>query len=1231
MAPRYCLPGEFYVDAVVLNQLALLDQWRRAVDTTGAGRVVAPPADLVGRVSQSRSFVALRWVLNPTLGIPVAPFTVWTRPATQREAASQVVGWHQSADASFTWDGLTEMLHLEIDVSSGPATALGYAANGNLVATASSAGAGAATLVLEGGPMLSVRVFGPGGVTAARGLSTTAMAAGSGWARAEIVGLPVSPDSVSGLYYHTSKQGPMSALTDPVTAAVNRLVQWGPKLGWMTLSGLGPWTPPDPKLLIDDLESDLLPALRKVLASQPPPDVDRQVLQEVVVQVNTLQRKWGAKVALNDGTPSRKSEVHIRPLQSLCSAVASDVWSSLALGFGTGLPLSSDPAVGNVATTDFMVTAPWSGTLRVTEEIDIPSLRGLPPVEVAVPVERELVGIVLAPRPRPWPAAPSSLAAAAAFLEGTDGLDAPYRVATAVTAARPPVLPERPRVAAFALARYDTPAKGSYEMRPHPKAGGFIPLAAAQPVAEPGQVPDPAVPADKVVLRDSGVLLPIAAPALQYQYAVAATDLFGQWGPWAFAPFLAPPADVQAPSVVSVHVTPRPGPGNADPCALDLVVDVQWDWRQRSCAQIELAVQVSDPPAPPASIPPPAAPAALPANATIHFDASGLASTGDANVTVRAASDDGGSLFPGAHPPGTPVRRFRVWIAGFAVVYAGALEKAVAVFARGQETKRPGEWSQPWSGPKEAAIAPNPIPPQTPVPLPKVYPFWASLPDPAGESRATVAWAPSGGAKYRVYEATEASLLAALGHPGPDLNDTLSNRMQALFDLYKAAAAGNSLGRLKAVYRKVTPDPIQPPVQVDGQMRYDVALPCGSSLIHCFVVVALTPANEISSWPPPDGDGRKAFLPFVIPHVVRPAMPEITARLDATGVPQIQVSTGGAVPVTGVRLYRASNARLARAVGTMDLVTTAPPAANSGTTTVADPGATPSWQYVQYRAVLLAADDPEHAGFAVPSLPSKAYALLVPPPPLPAPTVTANVVGTTATVSIVRVNTTAPRRTGDVGDHRLSTLVTASGVAGATPDRFSSALTDLPDFPNEAALAAGTAHAAYVPKGAGEVLYLRLPRNTNQALHLALDLADPLGRTGHLSVDIPFGLPEPTPAIAGLVLTRSAGVVAGKFLANAPASPDPAHPWVLDIGLAQVFPPLSQVRSFKLGDIPKIASLAAMPTPAANPAVKFMIAQVTGSTPRQFVFWVRSTTALKVTLKLINGLGVSTTVQQTSP
>ena len=127
MAPRASLPAELFLDAIVIypeRQLAAGD----GGNDNDYGRRIPYDQAARERAMRRQPYVALRWVLNPALGIPLGPFTVWRRPAAQREAAEPINGWHQAGAGTFEWDGVTEMLRIEIDLTA-PATITGLHRN----------------------------------------------------------------------------------------------------------------------------------------------------------------------------------------------------------------------------------------------------------------------------------------------------------------------------------------------------------------------------------------------------------------------------------------------------------------------------------------------------------------------------------------------------------------------------------------------------------------------------------------------------------------------------------------------------------------------------------------------------------------------------------------------------------------------------------------------------------------------------------------------------------------------------------------------------------------------------------------------------------------------------------------------------------------------------------------------------------------------------------------------
>ena len=546
MADRACLPGEMHLDAVLVDPVAELRQFiaeeRRRLEW-------AQPDEIDDRTSEAAKergpYFALRWVLNTTLGIPLEPFTVWRRPAHLREPAEPIFLWHSIGDDTFWWDGISEMLRIELDVSA-RVVAHGLSRADHEPVTVATGGPG--TIVLQGAPMLGVRVSNPGAVIDARGLSMVRAANGDHWTEIERVGLPLSPDLRGTSYYAGDQQGPIGSLTDPESAAVERLRRWGPVLGWAPLVGLPPWVAPDPEQLVKEFNADLVPDLVKIMAAHPPPELGAQRLAERPPRpLSELRQMFGIiKHQLNGPGDNQRSEIVTRPLQGVALGAASDAWASLALGFGTGAEIGEHWR-GNVY-DDFMVTAPWQGMIEVAVPTSFPWPWGAPPPKIVrQEVFRELAAVVLSPQRRAAPRAPAPLVAAPTYPEGVLDVDAEYLSATKVETPRPLVQPNRPRPSGYALARFTAPADGTYRLREHPSVGGWIPIGSAAPVRTPEQLPDPALTPHTVMLRDSGVERPISGADRSYQYAVAATDLFGQWSRWSTAWLALGPAGVSAP------------------------------------------------------------------------------------------------------------------------------------------------------------------------------------------------------------------------------------------------------------------------------------------------------------------------------------------------------------------------------------------------------------------------------------------------------------------------------------------------------------------------------------------------------------------------------------------------------------------------------------------------------------------------------------------------------------
>jgi hypothetical protein len=456
VATRESLPGEFFLDGIVIEP----DRRLFVGHQQDVGNYAKPgqwDAEAWRRAEERGRYVALRWVLNPALGIPLEPFTVWRRPAWDREKASSIPGLRR-AGTTYTWGGVSEMMTVEIDLSS-PTTVTGlHRADLRPVQVVS--GAANTTVVLDAGPMLGVRVDNPNAVTQIRGLSLVEMANGDGWEPFEIVGLPFSQEQLNATYYRGGQQGPVGSLTDPFSAAVQRIENWGPVLGWAPLGGLDPWRAPDAKPLVEEMQDDLLPSLARVLVENPPPAVGDQIKAEFVRKLAELHQIVGTKAKqFNTGAVGDRAELTVRPLQALTTSVATDTWSSLALGFGTGDSINADMEKVGV---DYMVTAPWDGLMKRAVPNPFPfPLPGLVPEVVDQEVQRELATIVLAPQQRPAPGAPAPVTTRVGHDEGAAALDRAYQTNIVIKTTRTETMPREPRASGYALARFDDPGDGS--------------------------------------------------------------------------------------------------------------------------------------------------------------------------------------------------------------------------------------------------------------------------------------------------------------------------------------------------------------------------------------------------------------------------------------------------------------------------------------------------------------------------------------------------------------------------------------------------------------------------------------------------------------------------------------------------------------------------------------------------------------------------------------------------
>ena len=310
-----------------------------------------------------------------------------------------------------------------------------------------------------------------------------------------------------------------------------------------------------------------------------------------------------------------------------------------------------------------------------------------------------------------------------------------------------------PRPTGYAVARGFGPA--AMEMRLEPRtSGGWTPFVAAQ---DPDREPP-------VLVRFNDDSVPERFPGdpNTVVFGVAATDWFGRWSGWVSADHSRIVVAPQAPTVKRVLLDIPASVAPVFPAVA--AVEFMWDWSHRQPREITLRVLVhaegSPVPAVNGSVLAVGGP--LVADTVIDFSTSSINSP-PAGVTI-VADETSGNL-----------RTYRVQIPGLAFDYAN--HPRVRVTLAAQATERvgfglPSSWS-----PNVSAQATSPIPP--PPPFVPATMTWASLPDPKGVSRITLAWSPSA-PKYAVYAADETTLVRELGLASPDLEIAAADRLVTL-------------------------------------------------------------------------------------------------------------------------------------------------------------------------------------------------------------------------------------------------------------------------------------------------------------------------------------------------------------------------------------------------------------------------------------------------------------------
>ena len=990
---RVVLPDLFVLGLGLLSEAAQLGLVQRVEDKYGELLEKAKH-----HTREPGEPVSLRWVLNPLLGFPRAPFEIWRRRRTEEPTVALLGGATLGSPSVVSLP--VEVLEIRFVAIPDPGrtvTVEALSRSGRVLPGQQLVFGGARPARFRAPGINALSITGNGHIVNVAAIVQGDWANLPDWERIEVVGFPFETGELPGSAYDPAIQGwEAPSLSGPDAAllrmGVAALLQLDPPP--VGAGGLvaPPWPAPDPGVFLDVLRKGPLDDVARCLMDTD--DMDPAHLQAgyVVDRAMPGLRQPGQPPGPDPATLGLTTTQYI-------GLAVNDSPVALGLGFGT----TDIPPIARYQPKEDLL--PAGTTLSPWEYMATASFVVWPGVKLDLAAIGQHV---------PPPVALAGLATQQTFYDRatqTDGLES---VAVQVSWSAP----LRPAGEALLSRR---PPGGTDLVNPARPAGagGFEPYLTEHRLADDGLPPANLRPGVTVPAEP----VPVSGSATTF-YGVAPLDAHGRWGPWRLTSHTANAREVQRPGLHSVGITlPEPLPGTPPVVAgATLMVEFSWDWADRSLDRVLVHGAFVPLGPPPASVSGFQADVQGTAGAplVVLFSLSGVPSV-PAPATVAEVSDP---VAAGASPGGSSdPRRYRLRIPTMRLAFGASDELGYAVAIQGAERVRPAAISAP-VGPLATTVA-DPYPAAIP-PLPPVQVLWTALPDALGRARAVLSW-PSvpGAAGYIVWEATEAAVFHAVSGGGtPAPGQTIRARAGDI----KTRIAANQDASQGAFSRLD-----ERPLTVNSR---ELVLPGAADTLFLYRISTITRGNVES--------GRSTDVVTVgVPRRDVPAIPRLEALADpgGGGVTLTVVALGGPPPER-IRVHRVRRLSLADQVGTMGPPRIGPlPVASLPTVQVPGPDGrtdtgwqlhdtvTPGWQPYVYRCVAIGRDEPDegiHAGETA----SGVVRVLVPPPAAPLVTGAARLAGPAGV--LVTFNADLPWVAGPAGSGRVSIARVEATPGGVT-------------------------------------------------------------------------------------------------------------------------------------------------------------------------------------------------------
>ena len=1109
-------------------------------------------------LSQQMGDIRLTWACAKELGVPRGPFTVWTRPRSgDKLGDTRLVTFSQDNDLGLWWGGIEAAVVSVSCTVVDPSRPVALFLYRTAPSLHDSVAAQAIQPVGPGVVQLRVHTSGATLAVLVNGANPTLMITplddvvnDPNWRPLEIVGLPVDQPWAP-TAYDTADQGPVAAPVPPIEAAVMRLLRGGPMVGWSPVTESGhpapPWSAPDPKLLVEEVRSDLLGEIAALY--------DGATREYQQFAITTSRAVDGPQQDARQS--SLATSLDSSPWALLLLPALTDPFLNLAMGFGSAYSFEAlgpdQIAVGN---SDFLVTAQYENLM--------PPDRG--PAEMAAYCPR--------PIPHGIVADPTGLTVERSGLVAPVQPDAPWRESIRLTWDRLTVTAALGNLTESAIGRFPPTAGAPAEsLLPKRSSGGWRPLV----ITPDGQPGDPGN--DRVSVVDGGAEIVIGSGGRTVGYTVAVSDVYGVWSSWQDVPYVGDEPAPQPPRVISLQLSSHYTGTTTCPAKLTSEISVEWIERTPTAVEVvaiffPMALATS---APPIGIAPtaPAPAGCFRRDLSLTFVGDDPTGSGCSVISLSADGDQPMTPGPGQGDGG---RRYQVTADVPVLDFGGTLRWGVQLWARRSLLvgASPSAYAPDNAHPALAtAASPVPVVP-LPPPAPPGVPL-GSTNDAQGCSHVRVHWSLPGGADVRtnvVWEVAETSLRqrCGLSSRAPEA-DSPGVRLAALWNAYDLMTPVQR----RNAFRRVR--------ELDGATHdLDFTLPKGSTDIHLFVVTTVTSTGVDSPWPEGPGAPHLHLQAVIAPRLRQPSPPLLRSSIADDGTVTIVLHAASSIPVTGFKMFRTRSETAARNSETMGpafaTVTVDSPTPSTTDSFTGQPVYTATavlafpteWDAWLVRAVAVPVDSvPVEGVLGLPSQACDVVSILVPPagpPDLGA--LTFDLWGADHRGVVVHSSTTAPARPVTLGSHRLS-------ATAGTQRLPITAIQDLAETPLTAP-PPGAATAVVLQRGARAggssplALWFTRPVAADP-VDVTMRLVDPLGRSTEHVVTVPGWVAPPPVDLQIVAVTPVVG--RGVILAlacDAPIANEP--PYVIEVRAVQrsvVFPrrrlpPVAAVNRVEIAD-----------------------------------------------------------------